>query len=205
MNNESSFKRDFFLLALLLFMGKMALNLRHDDPVFQMIGKRPSASFNMSLDTKNMAIETAQSSELPEHLQPEEPQSTECEPFQFHLVDKNILKQIDCTIAHIKQTLEVSDPASYHTMQLLSFKNKLKRMRQSYQHTSPGVVCLGPFATEAIILKEQRIQNELLAIANRVGVILHELAHHHFEYQRTDTIMGALEANHYVLNKIKPA
>lgn len=198
MNNQG-IKRDVLLVLALVILGKMALRYKDKEPVIPtLVQNSVTKSIDLPVDNQSESCVTQASFE-----QPGQP---EAEPIQvafaFHEIDQNILKQMDITLEHINQALTCVPPASYHTMQLDSFKHRVTQMRKSYQHTSPGVALLGPFASTGLVIKEQKIKNELLVIVNKVGALLHEMAHHEEEFQPLDSVVAALEINHHILNKL---
>ena len=203
------FHRDFIILVVLLVMLKMGMDIRETrvKPTHVLV-----APPSMHLPTPKPIISPQET-----HIVSNEPEiksitdddewevtgeieKKELAPFVAHEVDQNVLKQIDCTRNQIEKALELTQPASLDAAQLHSLQQKLSQLRVQYTRTSPAVAMLGPLGTAAIVLKEQELENALLAIVHKLATLLHKLAGD--TYEQTDSIVAELESNHNRLKQL---
>lgn len=192
------FHRDFLAFALLLVILKTAIDLRN-----------PTIDNSIESSAYTHKIVCVQ----PEHIEPAshvaaaEPQpiatekiEVKREPFVAQELDNNLLKQIECAQAQVRQALDIAQPTSNETAQLYSLLQKLSQLHTEYQASIPKDAAVGPLATAAIALQEDDVKKELLNTVHKVAMILHTLAGN--AHEPVDSIVQELETNHSILDKL---
>ncbi len=114
----------------------------------------------------------------------EEPreQHAKTKAFSIHEADPNVLARIKALQKQIDQTIALVQPATVKAAELQSMKQRLFQLHRTYKHTSPAVALLGPIGYTGIVLKEQRAENDILEISNKLNRMLHTLTHEEQEF-----------------------
>ena len=89
-----------------------------------------------------------------------------------------------------------------YAVAIADIKNRLASIEEKYKTNSPGVMLLGPIGSAAIVAKEEKLQKQLLDIANDINKIVHTIAHPEYAFQAKETINIALNNNKELLQKI---
>lgn len=172
---NKSAKRDLFLFALLLIMIRTAWYLPTT------IKKTPIL-FSVSPTT-------------------EPTDSPDDQPFSVHKIDPALLAYIDELHMKIDQTMMFIDPSSSDMKQLQNMQEHLASYKRQYCHTSPAIVLLGPIGYASVVLKEQRIEREILVIINRLNSTLHQYIPLAPSYEPVHTIGEGIEITNVLLTQ----
>jgi|SRR5579872_4518140 hypothetical protein len=193
------FHRDFLAFALLLVIFKTAIDLRN--PTID------NSIESSAYTHKIVCVQPEHIEPAPHHVAAAEPQpmaaekiEVKREPFIAQELDNNLLKQIECAQAQVRQALDIAQPTSNETAQLYSLLQKLSQLHTEYQASIPKDAAPGPLATAAIALQEDDVKKELLNTVQKVAAILHTLAGN--SHEPADSIIKELEVNHSILDKL---
>lgn len=92
-----------------------------------------------------------------------------------------------------------------HDLRLL--RAELDEIKQRYTKTSPATALLGPLGTAAIVLKEKDLEKQLLALVDKVGMLVHALIYEPGSergYTRPHSVESGLAFNQEAINELFP-
>ena len=98
------------------------------------------------------------------------------EKMEVHELDKSFLVSVKETKKQINQAIEISHMSDVHRktlQQLQKMKTELKDIESKFKHNSPATFLLGPLGTTAIVLKEKKLEKQLINIMEQLGSILY--------------------------------
>lgn len=108
------------------------------------------------------------------HMQEERP--SPWKKFDVHQLDKGFLAAVTATKQQINQAISVVKNEDVDKeKKLQDMRTQLEQIEKKYKKNSPVTYLLGPLGTTAIVLKEKRLENELLGIIEDFGTILYTL------------------------------
>ncbi len=93
-------------------------------------------------------------------------------PFTVHQADPEFLCYLDETEQQINNLMMLPNLNPECIEQLQEIKNKVEIIRQDCQKNSLAMAILGPIGTTAIVMKEQRLTNQLKEIIVNLRTIL---------------------------------
>ncbi|MFC1842536.1 hypothetical protein ACFLYU_02665, partial [Candidatus Dependentiae bacterium] len=108
------------------------------------------------------------------HIKKEKP--SVWKKFDVHELDKDFLFAIKET----REQVELITALATEQEALKDLENMQKDLltiEKKYKKNSPATFLLGPLGTASIVLKEQKLEKELLAIVNKVTTLLQGIAH----------------------------
>lgn len=97
-----------------------------------------------------------------------------------HELDHNFIDRLYSVQRQARVTQLLFEHLPHDTSQsinkLTSLTKALADIEEKYSSNSQGVMFLGPIGSTAIILKEQELENRLIAIAQEIGSLLRSLS-----------------------------
>jgi hypothetical protein len=118
-----------------------------------------------------------------------------------HELDRTFLDTI-YTAQHQLRLLEEHPCANAHADIIAQIKEELTTIEEKYKKNSPGLMLLGPIGSAAIVAKEEKLQQKLLAVLNELGTIFTTINNPDLIFTPAETINTALHNNKRLLQTI---
>lgn len=116
-----------------------------------------------------------------------------------HELDRTFIDQLYTAQRQLHFLEEHPIHGSEFAVAITDIKSRLVTIEDKYKTNSPGIMLLGPIGSAAIVAKEEKLQKQLLEIANDINNILHTVNNPDHELKHLATISIALESNKKLL------
>ncbi len=103
--------------------------------------------------------------------------ANEAKPSSVHELNPEIMamfEQIAHQLAQLQKQAENSNNIKL-LAQILMLQELLTKLKKEYSYTSPAMIFLGPLGAAAIVLKEQKLEQELKDIAHKAYLLTTDL------------------------------
>ncbi len=119
-----------------------------------------------------------------------------------HELDRDFIDQLYIAQRHIHALEEHPEYSGNFVGIITDIRNRLVTIEEHYKKNSPGLTLLGPIGTTAIVLKEKKLHNKLLAAVNDISVLLHTINNNLHAFELSTSIDSGLNANKKALKAL---
>jgi len=120
----------------------------------------------------------------------------------IHELDRDFIDQLYTAQRQLHMITEHPLYAVSHAPELANIKERLATIEQQYKKNSPGLALLGPIGTASIVIKEEKLHKQLLALINELSALLVPRINKTESFQPALTVENALAFNKSALKKI---
>ncbi|HLW73276.1 MAG TPA: hypothetical protein VKR54_04475 [Candidatus Babeliales bacterium] len=119
-----------------------------------------------------------------------------------HELDRSFIDQIYTAQRQLHFLEEHPVYADTYAHNIAEIKNQLTNIEEKYKKNSPGLALLGPIGSAAIVVKEEQLQQKLLAAVNDLSKIFANIDNQEEHFSRAQTVDNGLNVNKELLRTL---
>lgn len=117
----------------------------------------------------------------------------------IHELDRSFIDQIYTAQRQLHFLEEHPVYADTYAHNIAEIKSQLTTIEEKYKKNSPGLALLGPIGSAAIVVKEEQLQQKLLAAVNDLSQVFANINNQGNNFMLAQTVDSGLDLNKQLL------